>query len=326
MIPDRKRRAAIILAGGEGKRLAELTRRSDGVHVPKQFCSLVGEKSLLEETRRRVSRSVTPDLTSIVLNKSHECFYAPLLAEVAPQNLVVQPENRGTAPAILYALFRLAESAPGTAVLLVPSDQHVEDEAALMNDVDLAFAAVEEHSQLTVLLGIKPDAPETGYGWIEPAPTGGAGRWKTLPVRRFWEKPSRQDADGLMAKGSLWNSFIIVSQLPTLLGLFVLAMPKLYDSFEKIRPTLGTRFEEETVSRFYQDLRPSDFSRQVLELVAGCLSVLPVSEVGWSDLGEPHRVAKVLANPGAQENKRRPEKHPQTLGAMAIALALSLFR
>jgi mannose-1-phosphate guanylyltransferase len=303
MIPDHKKRAAIILAGGEGTRLAELTRRNDGVHVPKQFCTLIGEKSLLDQTRRRVARCVAPALTSIVLNKDHERFYAPLLADLSPQNLVVQPESRGTAPAILYALLRLAESAPRTAVLLMPSDHHVVDETALMNHVDLAFAAAEERSDLTVLIGITPDVPETGYGWIEPVATGRAGSWKTIPVRRFWEKPTRQVANELMAKGSFWNSFIMVSQVTTLLGLFVLATPKLYDSFAQIRPTFGTVFEEDIVRRFYRDLWQADFSRHVLELVAGCLSVLPVSNIGWSDLGEPHRVAKVLANPRIQEKQ-----------------------
>src|SRR6516164_8839714 len=102
IIPESKDRAAIILAGGEGTRLAELTRRSDGVHVPKQFCALVGETSLLEQTRRRVSRSIPPERISFVLNREHKSFFSPLLADVSPPNLIVQPRNRGTAPATLY--------------------------------------------------------------------------------------------------------------------------------------------------------------------------------------------------------------------------------
>ncbi|MFZ1119358.1 MAG: sugar phosphate nucleotidyltransferase [Candidatus Binataceae bacterium] len=303
IIPDKTNRAAIILAGGEGTRLAQLTRRVDGVHVPKQFCDLLGEVPLLNQTRRRVSLSVPSDRVSFVLNKEHEPFFSPLLAGVSRQNLIVQPRNRGTAPAILYSLLRLAESAPRASVLLMPSDHHVGDEAALMKHVDLAFAAVEEHPQLTVLVGIAPDEPETAYGWIEPAPATVIGRWKTLPVRRFWEKPSREIARKLMATGCLWNSFMMVGQLPTLLGLFTLAMPDLYVSFSKIRPSLGTLFEEEILGRLYQHLRSSDFSRQVLESTACSFSVLPVSNVGWSDLGEPHRVVKALADLGAQQKE-----------------------
>jgi mannose-1-phosphate guanylyltransferase len=303
MIADKTNRAAIILAGGDGTRLAELTRRVDGVHVPKQFCALLGEVSLLHQTRKRVSLSVPPERVSFVLNKDHERFFSPLLADVSPQNLIIQPQNRGTAPAILYSLLRLAESAPRASVLLMPSDHYVGDEAALMKHVDLAFAAVEQHPQLTVLVGIAPDEPETAYGWIEPASATGMGQRKTLPVRRFWEKPSRDVARELMAKGCLWNSFMMVSQLPTLLGLFILAMPELYASFSKVRPSLGTLFEEQIFGRFYRRLRPSDFSRQVLESAAGSLSVLPVSNVAWSDLGEPHRVARALASLGAERKE-----------------------
>lgn len=303
MIRDNTGRAAIILAGGDGTRLAEVTRRVDGVHVPKQFCALISEVTLLDQTRMRVARSVSSERIWFVLNKEHERFFSPLFAGVSRQNLVVQPCNRGTAPAILYSLLRVAESSPRASVLLVPSDHCVGDEAALMKYIDLAFAAVEEDPQRTVLLGIAPDEPETAYGWIEPAPATGVGQCKALPVRRFWEKPSREIVLQLMETGCLWNSFIMVGQLPTLLGLFILAMPELYVAFSKIRPTLGTLFEEEVVERLYQSLRPSDFSQQVLEPAARSLSVLRVSSVGWSDLGEPNRVAKALANLDVQRKE-----------------------
>ncbi|MBV8452528.1 MAG: hypothetical protein JOZ29_09685 [Deltaproteobacteria bacterium] len=303
MISGISKRAAIILAGGEGTRLAELTRRTDGVHVPKQFCALIGEIPLLEQTRRRVSLSVPSERVFFVLNQDHGRFFSPLLADVSQQNLIIQPENRGTAPAILYSLLRLAESAPRASVLLLPSDHHVGDEAALMDHVNLAFAAVEEQPHLTVLIGVVPDAPETGYGWIEPVPLARAGRRGILPVSHFWEKPSREVACALMAAGCLWNSLIMVGQLQTLLGLFIFALPELYASFSKIRPNFRTLFEQESVCRFYQRLRPSDFSRQVLEPAASRLSVLGVRDVVWSDLGEPHRIVKVVAKRGAQRKK-----------------------
>jgi mannose-1-phosphate guanylyltransferase len=291
-------RAAMILAGGEGTRVRELTQKVAGFHVPKQFCPLLGGTTLLEQTLRRVSLSVPPEQTLFALNRDHERFFSPLLVGFSPRNFVVQPRNRGTAPAILYSLLRLAEVAPGASVLLMPSDHYVGDEAALLKYVDLAFATVELRPEFTLLLGIAPDEAETGYGWIEPGPALSAGQCEVLQVRRFWEKPSREVARELMAQGCLWNSFIIVGRLPTLLGLFVVAMPELYLSFSKIKPSLGTVFEEETVRRLYEHLRTSDFSRHVLESPAANLSVLPVSNVGWSDLGEPDRVAKALARLG----------------------------
>jgi mannose-1-phosphate guanylyltransferase len=97
---------------------------------------------------------------------------------------------------------------------------------------------------MSVLLGITPDSPETGYGWIEPAQVTSTAPLRTFLVSRFWEKPPSEVARRLMATGCLWNSFMMVGQLPTLLGLFILALPDLYASFWKIKPTLGTVFLE----------------------------------------------------------------------------------
>lgn len=301
---EKSNRAAIILAGGEGTRLAELTRRFDGVHVPKQFCALLGANTLLEETRRRVHLLVASERISYVLNKDHERFFSPLLADVPGRNLIVQSKNRGTAPAILYSLLRLAESEPRASVLLMPSDHHVGDEAALTKYLDLAFAAVEERPRLTVLIGIMADAPETGYGWIEPAAKKNSESRRLFPVRRFWEKPSRAVASELMAAGCLWNTFMMVGRLSTLLGLFVATMPQFVTAFTKIRASFGTVFEEEIVGRFYQGLRSSDFSKHVLEPVATNLSVLPIHDVGWTDLGEPKRVERVLASMSLKQKEQ----------------------
>jgi len=298
--PTGQNRAAVILAGGDGTRLRKLTRKIAGFDLPKQFCALLGESSLLEQTRRRVALSLTSDLTFFTLSRDHQKFFSPLLGDVSQRNLVVQPRNRGTAPAILYSLLRVAEVAPGASVLLMPSDHHVSDEAAFMRYVDQAFATVERRPELTVLLGVAPDEPETAYGWIEPGPAL-SGEQQVFQIRRFWEKPSCEFAAELLTQGCLWNSFIIVGRLSTLLGLFVVAIPELYLSFSRIRTCLGTMFEEDTVRRLYEDLRASDFSRLVLESAAVNLSVLPMANVGWSDLGEPDRVAKILASLGIRQ-------------------------
>lgn len=294
-------RAAIILAGGEGRRLGELTRKIAGFHLPKQFCAVVGEIPLLEQTRRRVSRCVPQERISFVLNRQHSRFFAPLLDDVPARNLIMQPYNRGTAPAILYSLLRLAELASSASVLLMPSDHYVADEAALVNYINCAFATVEERPEFTVLLGIIPDKPETGYGWIKPGASLYTSRGDVLQVRGFWEKPSGLIVSELMAAGYLWNSFIVVGRVSALLALFIMTMPRLYRAFSKIRPIFGTYFEEQTVHRLYEDLASTDFSREVLESATMDLAVLPVRDIGWTDLGEPARVTKTLNSLGVQQ-------------------------
>jgi mannose-1-phosphate guanylyltransferase len=175
--------------------------------------------------------------------------------------------------------------------------------------------AVEERPEFTVLLGIVPDEPETGYGWIEPGAYLNIGASNLLEVHRFWEKPSPPLIRELMAAGCLWNSFMIVGRVMTLLELFILTMPRLYLSFSKIRPTLGTSFEEETVARLYHDLPSTDFSREVLEAGPRNLVVLPVRDIGWADLGEPDRVVKALVSHGIEQRWASMIPLPRRAGA-----------
>jgi mannose-1-phosphate guanylyltransferase len=109
-----QRRWAIILAGGEGKRLSSLTRRIAGDARPKQFCSVIGNTSLIEQTRRRVSLSVADDHILVLVTRAHQRYYGPLLADMRQQNLVIQPHNCGTAVAILYSLLRQNWQPPHT--------------------------------------------------------------------------------------------------------------------------------------------------------------------------------------------------------------------
>ena len=126
-------RWAIVLAGGDGKRLRTLTRQL-GYDVPKRFCPLLEQDALLQLTLRRVGRSIYPSQTQTIVTRSHERFFSPLMAELAhhdlQQNLIVQPDNRGTAVAIAYAAFRLAEIDPAASVAVFPSDHWFSDDAS----------------------------------------------------------------------------------------------------------------------------------------------------------------------------------------------------
>src|SRR6266849_2035571 len=101
-------RWAVILAGGDGTRLRSLTRAIAGDDRPKQFCPILSNETLLDQTRRRVSLAVPSCQTMLSLTATHRDFYMELVADMPPANLVVQPTNLGTAPAILYSLFRLS--------------------------------------------------------------------------------------------------------------------------------------------------------------------------------------------------------------------------
>lgn len=290
---------ALVLAGGDGTRLLPLTRRIAGDERPKQFCPILGRETLLDRTRRRTALLVPPRRTLLVLTRSHERFYAPLLADVAPGSLVVQPANRGTAPAILYGLLRLALQAPEDTVAILPSDHFFSDDRAFMAHVGTAFEAVAARPDLVVLLGVMPDSPETEYGWIEPADALlPEGPRRFFRVRRFWEKPSPPLARTLLARGCLWNTFVMVGSVAAFLALVRSAVPGLYEAFLGVRSALGTPGEAEAVRTLYAVLPPMNFSDQILAGFPPNLAVLPVDGVGWSDWGDSQRVLAALARMG----------------------------
>ncbi len=290
-------RYAMILAGGDGTRLSEITRRISGDSTPKQFCPVVGDTSLLEQTRVRVSLAVDENRILTVLNRAHERHYRDSVNRILPENLVIQSANRGTAPAILYALLRLSEVARDAYVAVFPSDHFVSDDREFMRHVDLAFDAIESRPEMTALLGITPHAVESGYGWIQPGELV-ANRSPLFRVRRFWEKPASELAAELLVAGCMWNSFVIVARVSTLIGLIMVAMPALYASFSRVRDLLGTAREPGGLERLYERIPTASLSNEVLERYAINLSVLPVHGVEWSDLGEPQRVMAVLSHLG----------------------------
>lgn len=294
-------RWAIVLAGGEGKRLRSLTRRL-GYDVPKQFCPLLERETLLQLTLRRVALAIDPAQTVTVVTRSHARFFSPLMAPLtgrdahrnARQNLIVQPENRGTAIAIAYAAFRLAEMDPAASVAVFPSDHWFSDDVELMRNVERAFALVSEFQELTVALGIAAERPEPGYGWFELGAPILNEAAQLFEVRHFWEKPPAETTRAIWNAGAHRNGFILVSRVSALLSLILKTLPRLHGAFHSIKPVLGTMFEAQTIEALYRDLPRMEFSQRVLARAPQALAVLAVSNLQWSDLGDPQRVLGLL--------------------------------
>lgn len=297
----REQRWAVILAGGDGTRLRSLTRMISGDERPKQFCPIIGGETLLHQTMRRVSLAVKTERVMFVVTETHERFYNSLLSGVNRRQLVVQPQNVGTAPAILFSLLRLAELDPLATVAFFPSDHYFSDTEAFMSHVESAFEATQVRSDLIVLLGITPEGPEVEYGWIEPAsPVCMKNPDALARVRRFWEKPNRTLAHTLMARGCLWNSFVMAGRVTSFLRIIRRTVPELYDAFAIAQPAFGTFAEDEAVRALYSRIPAINFSHEVLAMCPDDLAVLAVGKVGWSDLGEPSRVLSTFARIGMQ--------------------------
>lgn len=290
--PHENDRWAVILAGGDGTRLKPLTRAITGDDRPKQFCPVITDKTLFDQTQRRVALLFDQAQTFTVVTRTHERFYKAQLKDWPVDRVLVQPENKGTVPAILLSLLAIAQLSPEAVVAFFPSDHYFSDDARFMFQVGQAFELVEAHANLITLLGIKPDRTEIQYGWIEPVNSSEEQGDRTLlRVRRFWEKPPRSVALKLMRGGSLWNTFVMIGHIKAFLEIISHTLPSLYSTLSSVAPVLRSHSEEEVLKDLYSHITPANFSREVLELRPGALSVLQLSDVGWSDLGEPQRVA-----------------------------------
>lgn len=300
---DAKRhRWGVVLAGGDGTRLQPLTRLACGDDRPKQFCPLLGGKTLLAHTRQRLSGRIAPDRMLFVLTRKHERFYEEELKQVAPLQKVVQPGNRGTLPAILWTLLRLYRADANALVGFFPSDHYFAREDEFIDTFDRTFDYLGRARDAVILLGSAAERPETQYGWIEPEyGDESALHGKFARVKRFWEKPSQSVALELFAKGCLWNTFVMMGRVKTFLDMIRRASPEVFDRFDRaISARTELADEEQSMRPIYDGLESADFSRAVLARSANQLLVTSCGNVGWSDLGEPRRFIEALLENGVE--------------------------
>jgi len=289
---DRNNRWALVLAAGDGRRLQGLTQTATGTVVPKQFCSLNGGLSFLEETVQRAQSVVPRERICAVVASGHARHWSRLLESMPLSNIITQPRNRGTAIGILLPLLHIMQQDPHARILLLPSDHHVRYEARLAASLQAAMRPGRPADADIVLLGIEPDHVDPELGYIVPERSGSAS---FCAVSRFVEKPSPSEARELIRQGALWNAFIIAADAGALLRLFEQRCP---DVVEKMRRLIQLEPKGErpltSLAELYDDLPDLDFSRGILQGQEQYLRVLAVPECGWSDLGTPDRVAAAL--------------------------------
>jgi len=286
---------AVVLAGGEGTRLRNLTTDEVGQHVPKQYCSLRAGPSLLNEALRRAEMIASLARVCTVVAQQHRRWWAKSLAGLPPENVIVQPQNRGTANGILLALSCVLERDPLANVVILPSDHQVREEILLCETLQRVVRALRTDDARVVLLGVAPEDVDPELGYIVPAQRAGDS---PVGVRKFVEKPPLREAAALIDEGALWNSFIVAAQARSLLDLVCNRNAAVVKQMRAAwRRDLPAASAGTAITELYRALPVLDFSRDVAEGRESLLTVAQVPPCGWSDLGTPERVAQALRRP-----------------------------
>lgn len=279
---------AVVLAAGDGTRLSALTTDSDGNPVPKQFCSLNGDGSLLHEALQRAARVVPRERVCAIVADQHRPYWRMDLWALPADNIIVQPSNRGTAHGVLLAVLSILERDPFARIVFLPADHYVADESALAGSLRETTALLNRNTQGLVLVGIEPEEPDPELGYIVP---GQMLRDGSYAVEQFVEKPQPRVASELLSCGALWNSFIFAANGASLLGLL---RRRIASSVEDIETALARDDRSHALARTYERLDSVDFSRAIVQGAEKSLRVIAAPQCGWTDLGTPRRVADTL--------------------------------
>lgn len=270
----------VILAGGSGTRFWPLSRKSR----PKQLLSVFGGKSMLQRTAER-TLSLSPKRIIVVTNALQARETAEQLAYLndVPVDIVVEPVGRNTAPAVGLAATLIAQRDPRGTMVVLPADHYIRDEDDFCRKVLVARESALNGYLVT--LGVTPDRPETGYGYIE-AERECRGE-PPYPVTRFVEKPSREKAMEFLAAGNFfWNSGMFVWQAQVILEQIDRHMPALSASLARLHFTCDIWDLADIrpqIAALYADIDSQSIDYGVMEK-ADNVRVVPVS-FGWSDVG-----------------------------------------
>jgi mannose-1-phosphate guanylyltransferase len=289
----------IVLAAGDGTRLASLVKRLHGDDRPKQFAVLKGQRSLLQETVVRMSAVAPARRTVVVVPDRHRLLAEAQLAAPLPgielletPRLVAQPCNVGTGPGILLPLMQVLARDPRATVAITPSDHHFDRPTRFTARLGHAASAARACTSGICLLAVEAESPSSELGWIVPGPPLAERPGANL-IERFVEKPSAAVASGLLDAGGLWNTFVMVGQAAAFLQLARRWLPTQAALFETYLSAVDTVDEAAALQTLYARLTAADFSRDVLSRAEG-LAVVAVGGAGWSDWGTPERLMHSL--------------------------------
>ena len=291
---------AVIMAGGVGSRFWPVSTEQ----FPKQFHDMLGTgQSLIQRTFERINDIVPADNILIATNERYESLVLEQLPKAKKQQLLLEPTMRNTAPCILYAALKIYDQNPDGVILVAPSDHWIDNESEFSRNIKTSFETCAKNDIL-MTLGIQPDSPNTGYGYIQFE----ENKSEIKKVKNFTEKPNLKTAKQFLESGDyLWNAGIFVWSVKSILKAFKNHLPEMIDILDDGNNVYNSDFEDDFIKSNYPKCENISIDYGIMER-SNNVHVLPV-DFGWNDLGTW----------GSLYNKlEKDNQHNATVGAQTI--------
>ncbi|PNV62592.1 mannose-1-phosphate guanylyltransferase [Clostridium sp. chh4-2] len=269
---------ALIMAGGRGERFWPKSRRS----LPKQFLEITDDgKTMIQLTVERISPLVDMKDIFIATNKDYKKLVLKQLPEIPEENILCEPVGRNTAPCIGLGAMHISSKYEDALMLVLPSDHQIKFNKMYLTALNDACQVAEKGENL-VTIGIMPDYPETGYGYIKFNTHDMEGR--AYKVERFVEKPSLEVAKEYLATEEyLWNSGMFIWKVSSILKNMEKLMPETYAGLTRIKSAIGTENQEITLEQEFVKMEAQSIDYGIMEKARN-IYILP-GMFGWDDVG-----------------------------------------
>lgn len=280
------KKTALIMAGGRGERFWPKSRKN----MPKQFLSLTGDgKTMIQLTVERILPLVDMEDIFIATNKDYKPLVQEQLPDLPEENILCEPVGRNTAPCIGLGAVHIARKYEDAVMMVLPSDHLIKYNHMFVSTLRQGCEIAEKGENL-VTIGITPDYPETGYGYIKfkPEETDGAA----YAVERFVEKPSLEVAQEYLATEQyLWNSGMFMWKVSTILNNLQAFMPSIYKGLQVIQSAIGTEDQNSVLESEFTAFPSESIDYGIMEKAKN-IYILP-GTFGWDDVGSWLAVGRI---------------------------------
>jgi mannose-1-phosphate guanylyltransferase len=277
---------AVIMAGGSGERFWPLSTPAR----PKQFLRLIGEKSLLRMTVERITPLVPIDRQVVIAGRQHAVRVEEELPELPPGNVILEPVGRNTAACIGLASLFIERRNPEAITVTLPADHHIPETAAFLEAVEKAVYVARD-AEVAVTIGVKPDRPEIGFGYMQ---IGSVAAPDVYHVLRFHEKPDAEVAQQYCSgEDYFWNTGIFVWRNRIVQRLIEKHLSDHWSKLEHIRRAMGTAGYEQILAEIYPSVEKISIDHGVLEKAPDIQMVR--GRFGWDDLGSWTSLGRILS-------------------------------